>query len=58
MKISEILNEQGRIVAGVNTTPDVNVNEIITQSKKLGFVVNKDGYPPLLMNTNDKDTRN
>ena len=57
MKINEIFyNEQlvieaggvGRVIAGVNTTPDVGPNEIKKQAKKFGFKVNKDGQPPLI----------
>jgi|SaaInlStandDraft_3_1057020.scaffolds.fasta_scaffold03307_8 hypothetical protein len=48
MLINEIITEHGRIVKGSNTTADVDVDSIIKQAKKLGFTVNKDGYPPLL----------
>lgn len=41
-------NEWGRVVKGVNTTPDVNVNSISQEAAKLGFKVDKDGKPPLL----------
>ena len=40
--------EWGRIVKGVNTTPDVGVNEIPRQAKKFGNTVDKDGRPPTL----------
>lgn len=40
--------EWGRIVKGVNTTPDVGVNEIPRQAAKFGFKVDKDGRPPTL----------
>ena len=36
----------GRVVKGVNTTPDVGPNEIKKQAKKWGFNVSKDGFPP------------
>ena len=36
----------GRIIPGVNTTPDVGPGEIIKQSKKFGFKVSRDGVPP------------
>jgi 5'(3')-deoxyribonucleotidase len=47
MKISDLL-EDGRIVKGVNTTPDVGPNEITKQAKKFGNTVDKDGRPPTL----------
>ena len=40
--------EWGRIVKGVNTTPDVSTNEIPRQAKKFGNTVDKDGRPPTL----------
>ena len=48
MKVYDILNEDGRIVKGVNTTPDVGPNEIKTQAAKFGNTVDKDGRPPTL----------
>ena len=36
----------GRIVPGVNTTPDVGANEISKQARKWGFRVTRDGVPP------------
>jgi len=42
------LNEDGRIVKGVNTTVDVGPNEIPKQAKKFGNSVDKDGRPPTL----------
>jgi hypothetical protein len=48
MKVYEILNEWGRIVKGVNTTPDVDTSEIKTQAAKFGNTVDKDGKPPTL----------
>jgi hypothetical protein len=48
MKVCEILNEDGRIVKGVNTTVDVGPNEIKTQAAKFGNSVDKDGQPPTL----------
>ena len=41
-------NAAGRVVKGVNTTPDVGPNEIKKQAKKLGFNVDKDGRPPII----------
>ncbi len=38
----------GRIVKGVNTTPDVGLNEITKQAAKVGNKVDKDGRPPTL----------
>jgi hypothetical protein len=37
----------GRVVKGVNTTPDVGVNEIPRQAAKFKIRVNRDGYPPV-----------
>lgn len=48
MKINELLNEDGRIVKGVNTTVDVGPNEIKTQAAKFGNTVDKDGRPPTM----------
>ena len=42
------LTEWGRIVKGVNTTPDVGVGEIPRQAAKFGNTVDKDGKPPTL----------
>ena len=50
------MNEDGRIVKGVNTTVDVGPNEIKTQSAKFGNKVDKDGNPPSLR-TNGKVTQ-
>src|SRR6056300_1377279 len=47
MKIRELF-EDGRIVKGVNTTPDVGPDEIKTQAAKFGNTVDKDGRPPTL----------
>ena len=46
----ESINEMGvgRIVKGVNTTPDVGPDEIKKQAAKMGFKVDRDGRPPLL----------
>jgi len=48
MKVYEILSEDGRIVKGVNTTVDVDTDEIKTQAAKFGNTVDKDGHPPTL----------
>ena len=46
----ESVNEMGvgRVVKGVNTTPDVGPDEIKKQAAKMGFKVDRDGRPPLL----------
>ena len=48
MRIKHIDEAVGRIVKGVNTTPDVGPNEIKTQAAKFGNTVDKDGRPPTL----------
>ena len=48
MKITEVLTEWGRIVKGVNTTPDVDTNSIPREASKFGNKVDKDGKPPTL----------
>jgi 5'(3')-deoxyribonucleotidase len=47
MRFKDLI-EDGRIVKGVNTTPDVSPNEIPKQAKKFGNTVDKDGRPPTL----------
>ena len=42
------MDEQGRIVKDVNTTADVDTDEIPKQAKKFGNTVDKDGRPPTL----------
>lgn len=37
----------GKIVKGVNTTPDVGVDEIPRQAAKLRIHVDRNGYPPV-----------
>jgi len=50
-KISKLeLEEQGRIVKNVNTTQDVDVDEIKVQAKKMGFDVSIDGVPEIPKN--------
>jgi len=46
MRYREIKEAVGRIVKGVNTTPDVGPAEIKTQAAKFGNTVDKDGRPP------------
>jgi|TARA_R110001592_G_scaffold161707_1_gene394413 5'(3')-deoxyribonucleotidase len=49
MKIANLLNEGvGRIVKGVNTTPDVGVNQLPIEAAKFGSKVSKDGVPPII----------
>ena len=43
----------GKIVKGVNTTPDITVGEIARQARKWGFSTSKDGVPPIA-NSNGK----
>jgi hypothetical protein len=47
-KDSMVKEGVGRIVKGVNTTPDVGVNQTKIEAAKLGSKVDKDGRPPLL----------
>lgn len=44
--LTESVLEWGRIVKGVNTTADVDTDEIKTQAAKFGNTVDKDGRPP------------
>ena len=37
----------GKIVKGVNTTPDVGVDEIPRQAAKFKIKVDRNGYPPV-----------
>ena len=46
----------GRIVKGVNTTPDVGPGEIKRQAAKLGMTTDVDGRPPIA-STNGKVKR-
>lgn len=48
MKIKDLITEDGRIVKGVNTTPDVGVDQIPIEASKFGNKVDKDGRPPTL----------
>jgi len=54
MKIRD-LYEDGRIVKGVNTTPDVDTNSISKETAKFGSKVDKDGRPPVI---NSKAAKN
>jgi len=48
LRIEHLDEGVGRIVKGVNTTPDVGVGEIPKQAAKFGNKVDKDGRPPTL----------
>jgi hypothetical protein len=37
----------GKIVKGVNTTPDVGIDEIPRQAAKFKIRVDRNGYPPV-----------
>ena len=48
-ELNQITDEGvGRIVKGVNTTPDVGVNQTKIEAAKLNIKVDKDGRPPVL----------
>jgi hypothetical protein len=51
-----VIEAAGRIVKGVNTTPDVGVNQTKIEAKKLGNTVDKDGRPPVLNKKYAKNT--
>ena len=51
-----ISNEDGRIVKGVNTTIDVDVDAVSKEAAKFGFDVSKDGYPKLITESTDVKT--
>lgn len=38
----------GRVIYGINTTPDVKPDELVKQAKKYAFKVDHDGRPPTL----------
>ena len=48
MKIDQLDEGVGRIVKGVNTTPDVGVDQVSKEAAKFGFKVDKDGRPPVI----------
>ena len=48
MKIEHLDEGVGRIIKGVNTTPDVGVNQTSIEAAKFGNKVDKDGRPPTL----------
>ena len=50
MRASEFITETGgtgRVVKGVNTTPDVGPNEITKQAAKFKMRTDRDGRPPV-----------
>ena len=51
MKLNDLLNEDGKIVKGVNTTVDVGVNQIPIETAKFGSKVDKYGRPPTMSST-------
>jgi len=56
MKFSD-LQEDGRIVKGVNTTVDVGTGQVSKEANKLVGKVNKDGYPPELHSKAKKNSK-
>ena len=48
MRIEHLDEGVGRIVKGVNTTPDVGVDQTRIEAAKFGNTVDKDGRPPTL----------
>ena len=46
--MSDLTEGVGRIVKGVNTTPDVGPNQTSIEAAKFGFKVDKDGRPPVI----------
>ena len=48
MRFKDLTENGGRVVKGVNTTPDVGVDAIKKQAAKFGNKVDKDGRPPTL----------
>ena len=51
MRIHHLDEGVGRIVKGVNTTPDVGVDQTRIEAGKFGNKVDKDGRPPTLSST-------
>lgn len=52
----EVTESVGRVVKGVNTTQDVDADEVKTQAAKFGNNVDKDGRPEKLA-TNGKGAK-
>jgi hypothetical protein len=50
MRYNELirLDELGKIVKGVNTTVDIDLDSITREAKKWGNRVTKDGLPPII----------
>lgn len=48
MRYRDLISEEGRIVPGVNTTPDVKPGETKRQGAKLGFDLSPEGVPPIV----------
>jgi hypothetical protein len=57
VKIFDLV-EDGRIVKGVNTTVDVDTDEIKVQAAKFGNTVDKDGFPPTITSNKKKQSTN
>jgi hypothetical protein len=61
MRLHEILFQEcagvGKIVPGVNKTPDVQPGEIRRQGEKFGFDLSPDGEPPSIWTTVRKRKR-
>lgn len=52
----DALREEGKIVPGVNTTVDVQPGETQRQAAKMGFSLDSNGHPPLLVKGNSYST--
>lgn len=55
--IRSLINEDGRIVRGVNTTVDVDVDQTQVEAGKFGNEVSIDGKPTLTMGQMPKWTK-
>ena len=58
MLLRELFEATGRVVKGVNTTQDVDTDEIKTQAAKWGFNVDKNGIPPELNSKTKRKSTN
>ena len=54
MLLRELFEATGRVVKGVNTTQDVDTDEIKTQAAKFGNKVDRDGRPKQTMSTSGR----
>lgn len=54
----QTVNEDGRIVQGVNTTPDVSTDEIKTQAAKFGNIVDAGGLPAYTLSEGEDEDLN